>query len=126
MELDEHLLTDGQFGIEGFLVPTCVVEPDQGAWKVQESEPFFAADLDGCWRTKGYGFRPDRGDIRTATDLSEDRIWVGFRIAKTEADDLIIRILRARPAQMPNALNPVGFFADDVLAPIDQFEQFSA
>jgi len=82
VELDEHLLADGQFGIEGFLMTPGVIEPHEGRGQIEERETFFAADLDGRGRSKRDGFCPHRGDIGTATDLGQDCVGIGFWVAK--------------------------------------------
>lgn len=82
VELDEHLLADGQFGIEGFLMTPGVIEPHEGRGQIEERETFFAADLDGRGRSKRDGFCPHRGDIGTATDLGQDGVGIGFWVAE--------------------------------------------
>ena len=125
MELNQHLLANRQLRIERLLMPSCIVKPNERRRQIDEYKPFFAANLNRRRGTKRYGFSPHRRDIRTTTDLRQDRVGIGLRIAEPETQDLIVGVGRAGPTQMPNRLDPIGLLINDVRAPIDQFEKLA-
>ena len=125
MELNQHLLANRQLRIERLLMPSCIVKPNERRRQIDEYKPFFAANLNRRRGTKRYGFSPHRRDICTTTDLRQDRVGIGLRIAEPETQDLIVGVGRAGPTQMPNRLDPIGLLINDVRAPIDQFEKLA-
>ena len=68
---------------------------------------------------------PDGWYVCPATDLRQDRSWVLFGGTETKTENLIVGVFRARKARVTDCLNPGGRFPHDVLAPINQFEEFS-
>ena len=112
-----------EFGKAVFCGSSVHLDPDEGAGEIDEGDPFFATNLHGSGWPKGDGFLPSGGHVGPATDLSQDRIEFLLWIAKTKAQDLIVRSLQVIRRRMPDRLDPGGFATYQVAAPIEQFHQ---